>query len=246
MKPQLRIRSVLRKTTLIFMERGAKIICAISPALAAITAADLIYWYVEDPNVAVRLVKSIIDSVILAIIAITVHRIVLLGPGSVPRYGLSAWTMRETRFLGWWLVAEFYLTVIASILGTILSEILGALEVVGIPFGSLAGFLMGYFFAMTLSARISLLLPSTALDKRDNMRWAFDISRGVSYRLAVLVGIAPTITALLAILILYLPQQIYAVINWAISWLLVVMGIGLLSVSYQALVEPDEGIEAIA
>ena len=45
----------------------------------------------------------VVQGIVFTILAITCHRLVLLGDSSVPKFGIYTWSMRETRFLGWYL-----------------------------------------------------------------------------------------------------------------------------------------------
>jgi isoprenylcysteine carboxyl methyltransferase (ICMT) family protein YpbQ len=46
-------------------------------------------------------VLLITSTAVYTLYAITVHRLMLLGDNSVPRYGLFKWSWRETRFIIW-------------------------------------------------------------------------------------------------------------------------------------------------
>jgi len=234
MPGELSVRSVLRETAQELWRKRARLLFAILPALSAIALSDVLFLSFNDPGTLVSFIKSIVDLVLLALIGISVHRILLLGLDAVPRFGVSSWSMRETRFLGWWFLAGFYMSCTIAFVALPIA-LLGSAASHEMTIAVNVGTLIGYIVALILFARLSLLLPATAVDRREHMGWAFDLSRGSSFRLAVLVGLAPTASILLSYLSLLLPPLAFDVISWFFDWLLIVVGISLLSFSYQAL-----------
>src|SRR5690606_34925168 len=74
----------------------------------------VVYWFLVILGVGVQ-----------SIFAITTHRVLLLGPNSVPTWGITSWTKRETFFvlhvLGLYLIvkAMTFLAYISSVGGII-------------------------------------------------------------------------------------------------------------------------------
>jgi len=67
-----------------------------------------------DDNDPWKFVQVFFNLAVCILFAITCHRLVLLGDGGVPDFGLKSWTLREWRYLGWaivilaiWLLVSF-------------------------------------------------------------------------------------------------------------------------------------------
>jgi hypothetical protein len=155
-------------------------------ALASIDAAGK--WLTltgANGSAVVRLMLILVDMPIWTVFAVTAHQLILLDEPSKRGFWPCTWSGRETRFLGWLLVAY--------LLGG------GIVLAVGIWFG-IAG---SFNFVPTFSDRtqalilaflvvlpvayvvtpLSLLFPATAIGQRRGMDWAFQISHGAVWRL---------------------------------------------------------------
>ena len=64
----------------------------------------------------VQLLLGVITLMLYTIIAVNAHRILLLGPGAVPRWGFAKWTQRETRFALRFFLLIFGVTVLIMLL----------------------------------------------------------------------------------------------------------------------------------
>jgi len=121
------------------------------------------------------------------LVAVTCHRIILLGESSVPKYGLHSWTSRETRFLGWSAVLAFFMSIAVVPFG------IGAIFVPK-EYRNYLVFLAllpaGYLFA-----RFAVLLPSTAVGERHNTDWAWNITANNGWRLFALLMLAPAVSS---------------------------------------------------
>lgn len=194
--------------------------------------------------------------IISALFAIVIHRSILLDeqPSS------SRWFLRlgkrERVFMGWsFLIGGGMWGIVA--IGTILIAVLEApfnllcsdlfnhmektypwLENIGgtilIALGGFAiGFLGSYF-----SARTSLILPAIALDRRQNLEWAWTISKPHTIRLVFLVGVIPIASLLFQSLgsiwiseLLWEPA--YQVLSAFVYCVLLMLEITILSLSYR-------------
>jgi hypothetical protein len=237
---------ILVEVTSRLWEQKIAILKASMPALSGLVLVDYINLNINPDLTLVRLIFGAVQIVLMAILAINIHRIVLLGRASVPDFGIFTWANRETRFLGWWIVAYFYLSMMLMFSSTIGLAVVDPFEVEfsQISVSAIIALLMFFIAivaAITLFARISLLLPSTALDKRENMGWAFDISRGSSFRLAFLVGLAPAMSFLTPYILYFGNITFTIIVMYLVDYLLVMLGIAILSVCYRSLlISPDE------
>ena len=123
-------------------------------------------------------------------LAVTCHRIIILGKNSVPTFGVRKWTMRETRFLGWlvglYIMIGFMIFSIAALPSVIIPLFEGRVMYLVIPV-SIISALPGVY----VLSRLSLIFPATSVDEEVNIKWAWDISRNNGWRLAVIVCALP-------------------------------------------------------
>jgi hypothetical protein len=134
----------------------------------------------EFQKVISNLVLAVLSGLAFAIFAVTCHRLILLGDESVPNFGLKKWTSRETRFVGWVLLGYVCYAVIALLLSI---PVLAFLLMCHLPAES-AGVILGFTFMIPCTyvfARISVLLPATAVDERPNAKWASDLTGRYTY-----------------------------------------------------------------
>lgn len=144
----------------------------------------LIGIYIEEPYVAffAGLLTYSIDTVI----AVTIHRLVLLGPNTIPEWGLLKWSMRETIFIlhviGMWL----FLGITWGILG-----------VAGVALGSIAGPLaiFGVIAALVTVAyiwgKLSLVFPSIAIDKKISFNDSWKLADGHEGLMILVIAVLP-------------------------------------------------------
>jgi len=135
------------------------------------------------------------------VLAVSCHRLVLLGPSPATLAPKLRWGRRETRFLGWLVVLAvifvvgrlLLMLVIANVLLTLFQST--AITAEGPPKVG-ADWLKGpdYFAFVSCAyvvARFSLVLPATAIDEKIGLRWAWQKSAHNGWRLAVVVSVFP-------------------------------------------------------
>jgi hypothetical protein len=185
-------------------------------AMAPATAAGLVYG---------MLVLSIFLYVLMAV---NVHRLVLLGAGAVPRFGLGGWGLREWRYSGWWWLqwigASFAFLMLAPLaqLGT------GGLIAAALGAGWVAG-------------RMAMMLPGIAIGRPLDLRSAWRRGEGAGFRLALLCVGIPVAAALLLVPLgnsALLPVRLFATV---LSDLVVAWSIAATSLAWQALGDGREG-----
>jgi len=162
------------------------------------------------------------------------HRFVLLGKKSVPAWGILIPGKREFKFLGWMIA----LTIIFSIFALLevitigLTGVLfGFLKVLPNTFILLLIFLpWGYLFS-----RWILIFPAVAIDERPDLKWSWDKSRGNGWRLFLLASI-PFIPG--AFFSIFLPAGRPLLLDGllvCLNFVLTVLAIILISLSYEEL-----------
>jgi hypothetical protein len=191
---------------------------------------------------------------VFTLFAVTCHRIVLLGPESTSVVTAARWSMRETRF-ALWLVALYAvyfvvmmvsLTIFANLIFLVFDDVpLSRFSYVispGAPTQRVdsASFpwlnYLGASPAMYCFARLSLLLPATAIDRKIGFRSAWQLSRHNGWRLVLIVGVLPQALSFVLDLLLREEATVYEIA--ALVTLLVLtyaIGIVALSLSYREL-----------
>lgn len=108
------------------------------------------------------------------VFAVTTHRLVLLGSGAVPAWGLRRWSQRESRF------ALFMIGVALCLMPAGLLLIVPAV-----------GPLLMVATAVWLASRLSLVFPAIAVDEPMGLADAWQLSADHQLPLVVIVGVFP-------------------------------------------------------
>lgn len=219
----------------------------VTPWLIVLLILDALWSRFVTETTTTEILYMYVEMVPISFMAINIHRIIIIGKNAVPQYGIRRWTMRETRFLGWWIVANFYMTAMGIAVATIGLGIAGLADpkvgkVYGLILLPFAG--LGMFLGWILFVRLLLLLPATAVDRREHMGWALAASKGNSIRLGILTGTLPVIYLITAVVISSITEATWAwfVID-LVYYISVVVGVAVLSVCYLHIVDSgfDEG-----
>ncbi len=127
-----------------------------------------------------------------AFLAVTCHRIIILGTDSVPIFGVRKWTMRETRFFGWmiglYIMIVFIIFSIATLPIVIIPLFEGRAMYLIIPL-SIISALPGVY----VLSRLSLIFPATSVDEKVSIKWSWDTSRNNGWRLSIIVCALPAV-----------------------------------------------------
>ncbi len=123
-------------------------------------------------------------------IAISCHRLVILGVDSLPSAWGLFWSRRETRFLGWSMLISLItflpLAVLAALVG-ILVAVLGRGFTPSVFVPLIAANLLVLPFVWYAIARLSLVLPATAIGQRPTLKGSWRLSRSNGWRLALVM-----------------------------------------------------------
>ncbi len=141
-----------------------------------------------DKNFSIASIFFIFLSLLVDIvILITVHRILILGNDSVPKWGIQKFEKREFSFFQKYLIVALVF-VVAVVLSTALFQVIG-INV----FASIA-------FTMTVCAvymsRISLVFPAIAVDTQMSFRESFEFTRDFKLLIFVTVIVFPIVFSL--------------------------------------------------
>jgi hypothetical protein len=193
---------------------------------------------------ALFLVLELLKLFPFTIVTISLHRIILRDRESVPKFGITKWTKRETRFLGWSL-ATSSLCVLVFLL-CVLPIVFFAPSVFdkgGQGSGGTTNHMLIYLAflpAAYVFARIVLVLPATALDLRPTLSSASSLSKGNGWRLALLFLILPGLISFLSSALLgsVLPgseSTVLTILGTLLSYAFFPLGVAILSLAYRHL-----------
>jgi len=131
-------------------------------------------------------------------LAVNCHRVVLLNEANASMWTLPKWSWRETRFLGWflliWLIAAVGKMIVIIIPTITFTTGLGgeaSKPSSGINFADYVGTVVFWY----IFARLSLVLPSIAVDEKLSLSETLKRSHANGWRLLVVVCVLPYVTS---------------------------------------------------
>lgn len=153
-----------------------------------------------------------------AIFAITTHRVVLLGPGSVSTWGITSWSERETFF-------------VLHIIG--LGLLMVPIALVG--FIPIIGALVALVLICWVTGRLSLVFPGIAVDKGVSFKLSWEMTQNYQMLMFLVVILFPMLLAIPAIILGFIPYTF--LFSSFISTFVIVFQIAALSMAYQLICE---------
>ena len=164
---------------------------------------------------------------IFILFAITCHRNILLGKEGTPKYGVIEWEWREWRYVGWAMVAYFYLYALMALAGMTVSLMTPIIPECESPvyYGTL--YMLAALPGLYVFSRLCLVFPAVAIDKKTSWNWVWDITEGNGWRLVLVIGFLPMLLSII--------PGLLTGIHILIDSVLVVFGIFLLVVEITAL-----------
>ncbi len=172
----------------------------------------------KEPGAALLILLIIISIFIYSVLAITTHRIILLGPESVSEFGVYLPRKRELSFI------------LYSI----------GIGLCVIPFGLLAlipaiGWLIALASIIYILARLSLVLPAIATDKKWSFLDSWKATKNHQILMMVVVAIFPFVISIPEMLLSHVPH-IDLLVNF-LSAVTMVFVVAALSVAFQVITE---------
>jgi len=194
-----------------------------------------------------------LETLIYVVIAITCHRLILLGEGSVPKYGLNKWTLRETWFSFWMIVFTYaFPYLLIKVMAYLFSSSI-TLITTNIGFDYLIYFLWALCIPLTavffiVSVRLSLIFPHIALGNLNIniIQWAWQLTKGNTLKLILLIIIMPfVIFSPFYLFDLFfkevekggVPYLMLTLFSTCVSYFLTIFVISALSISYHWLMQ---------
>jgi hypothetical protein len=180
--------------------------------------------------------------ILFTMLAVTCHRLVLLKLEHITSFIGLRWSSRETRFFLW--IVAFCLVFIGGfMLLFMLSVSMSSLWLNTNLVDSLLSvfYMAAKIFPWSIFARLSLIFPALAIDKKLSLKEAWRLTKGNGWRLAFIVGGLPWILSELIHLLYHDEASIFeAIILTVLATALFVVEIAAISLSYYELAKNDQ------
>ena len=189
--------------------------------------------YLTGDSYVISLMLSLISFLVYCYFVISVHRVVLLHEDYagvvIPRL---SW--RVARYLIWFVVVSLILGLIAAplmILNHLMSNDTAGLD------KSLLVYFVIMLPAVYVMARLSLIFPAVALDKRPNIERAWAMTKNNGWRMFIVIGVLPYLFTLLENVISREESTfVEDIVILLLNYVFLIIEISALSFSYQYLV----------
>ncbi len=169
--------------------------------------------YLEVEEVIASLI-GVVNIGAQTVFAITTHRVVLLGPGSVSKWGITSWTKRETFFA---------LHVIGLALMAIPIMLLSFIPILG---GIVALIVICWF-----AGRFCLVFPGIAIDKGVSFKLSWEFTERHQTLMFLVVIAFPILLAVPTIILSFVPYTFF--LSSLVSTFVIVFEVAALSMAYQ-------------
>lgn len=214
------------------------------PALFLVAITMLDPWVRGTRSFIVVLLYSSLHLVVFSFAAVSCHRLILLGPGSVSTFGVTGMQKREWRFFARAAVLSLGSQILYGIVLTIGANASASFSSAMSPTPAIASTL-SWIVILLLVSPFSLALPACAVDEPMTFRQAWHLSRAHVWRLAFLISGLPWLIQLgeWAIATLFDSYSDQRFVGLLLFVLILPAEIALLSVCYRRLREthPDSG-----
>ena len=218
---------------------------ALAVPLALLVGLMLAWWYLVDERMRQSLgwqgffLYGGLFALFFTLFAVACHRLVLLRSRPLSAIPRPRWSWRESRFLLWivtvWLIYLAVWWVCIAVAANVWPR-LGGDFTASVKLIEFAGSIP----ALYVLARLSLVFPATAIDRRPSFRWAWQASRGNGWRLVVVVAVLPWIVShLVGLLYRDEPTVAETVLLTVFGTTLFAFEIAALSVAYRELTRDD-------
>ncbi len=169
--------------------------------------------YLELTTTA-KVIASILGWVAHTLFAVTTHRVVLLGPKSIPKWGTLSWSKRETLFA---------LHILGLGIVVIPLAIFSLVPVIGVVL-----VICSVFWVI---GRLSLVFPAIAIDQGVSYIYSWNITKNYQLLMVLVVIVFPILLLAPALLLSFIP---YGFIGTSIlSTFATVFTVAALSVTYK-------------
>jgi hypothetical protein len=180
---------------------------------------------------------------LFTLFAVTTHRLVLLDAPVVAEKVAPSWSWRETRFFGFLvLTGAICMAVQYVILFLVTTFIVNApgvgTDLVSEWFSWMSA--LARIPALYVFARLALVFPATAVDRRPDLKWAWHSTRANGWRLVLVVAVLPyLISWLIGLLYRSEPTVLETTLLATLAIAMFAIGISALSISYRELTRDE-------
>ena len=214
---------------------------ALAIPLFAIVALNLSWYYAREYLSSLSTwLLTFVWCALFVLFAVTCHRLVLLDPRSISAQLRPHWSWRETRFFVW-LVIVYILVAGALLVASALMLNIVQWTIKPLPENQMGWPMYAAALpALYIFARLCLVFPATAVDRRVTLRWAWRLSERNGWRLFLVVAVLPWFLSYLVTL-LYRDNAsvIETVAITAIGVAVLAFEIAALSLSYRELTREE-------
>ncbi|MDO3386134.1 hypothetical protein QWI17_09830 [Gilvimarinus sp. SDUM040013] len=166
-------------------------------------------------------VFELISFIIQVIFAITIHRLVLLGPASLSRWGIVRWTWIETKFLIRFVVLSFAIFIPIILLVS-----------------TIPGIIVGALLALLLASRLSLVFPAIAIDKRMSFIESWRLTKNHFVLMMTVIVLLPILFGATVYIFQFMPYGYF--LSIPLYLLFIVYEVVALSLSYHLIIDESK------
>lgn len=205
--------------------------------LLSVIGTGLEFYYKDgQPGLLLSLLMALATLAAMVVAAVAAHRLFLL-PLSNTTWKTLRWSLREWRFLGWWLIllmlAGLSIVPVFTFLAAIMPDKESLTSAPWFSFFSIVVSLPVYFFL----SQYSMVLPATAVDQQArSLAWSWGVTKGNRLRLFVLLGCFPVLVNVLLRMIPAPDEMVSSLLLQGVYLVVAAVGLCLLSLCYQFLV----------
>ena len=204
------------------------------PALFLFAITMLNPWVQSTRSFVVALLYSFLHLKVFSFAAVSCHRLILLGPGSVSTFGVTGTQKREWQFLARALVLSLGTQILYAILVSLAASasLSATMSITRDTVSTLS-----WIVILLLAAPFYLTLPACAVDAPMTFRQAWRMSQGHVWRLALLISGLPWLIRLgeWAITTLFDSDSDQRFVSLLLFLLILPVEIALLSMCYRRL-----------
>ena len=213
-------------------------------------ALDLLYPVVaENVNQGWLYLTSTIQSIVYTLFAVRVHRLILAVDN--PIQGVVRWTNRETRFFMWLVLGTIVLFVVSVPLIVIAMRVMAVVSAGRLGDGVVMMVMLVALMPVAyLLARLMVILPAIAIDQKRSIKWAWALTKGNGWRLAMVLWLPPALMSALP-LDMWLNNTASSLVFNLVFGLVTAIEVAFFSVAFKALggltfaeLSPDQAKEA--
>lgn len=196
-----------------------KLFTSLLVPLIIMTLVDVISYNQSAPNVIFQISSSIFEILFYTTIAVTTHRIILLGPSVIPRWGIVKVTKCEIKFILYTIALSVLLYFISLI--SIIPSV---------------GIILGLVLIMCFVARLSLVFPAIAIGRNWSFSDSWNATKNHQGKAIIATVLVPIFTGIPVILV-SLVEPYGEFLSAFLSSLMLIFTFSALSVLYQIVIE---------